>query len=282
MPVINRRGVTLIELLIAMVMAAILGSLVLTATGSVTAVLRGRVERVGAEVAARAIWGAIRFDWSSLGSDSVSGLDLGALSASAAVYRADRGLVSVCRVVPDTIVLAIQRLGRWAARRPVPGRDSLLLYAAGDSTGRIDAWIPLPLLAGPFVTSCPSGEPGDWFVTQLDSATLARRRLRSPAVGRVVETIQARSYGAGGLWQFGLEGLSAGASIQPVASNLAGSTGLSIVGWGCDGLAAPLASLCGVDVGIRTTTKRDLGLGAGHAVAAVDSLLVAVRFENRP
>lgn len=282
MPVTGRRGVTLIELLVAMVMAAILGSLVLTATATVTGVLRGRVERVGAEVAARAIWGVIRFDWSAFGSDSVSGPDLGGLSATTADYRAARGLVAVCRLVPDTIVLATQRLGRWAGRRPVPGRDSLLLYAAGDSAASIDAWIPIPLLAGPVPTGCPSGEPGDRFVTQIDSQTIARRRLGSQALGRVVEFMQARSYGAGTLWQFGLEGLSAGASVQPVASNLAGPSGLSIVGWGCDGLAGPLALLCGADVAIRVITKRDLGLGAGHAGVAVDSLGVAVRFENRP
>ena len=282
MSLTDRRGVTLVELLIAMVVSAILGSLMLSATATITSVLRGRVERVGAEVAARAIWGAIRFDWASLGSDSLAGPDLGSLAATVVDYRADRGLVSVCRLAPDTVVVASGRLGQWVARVPVAGRDSLLLYAAGDSSAQIDAWVPIPLVAGPFVAGCPSGQPGDLFVTQLDSATIARRRLRGPAVARVVETMRARLYGASGLWQFGFEGLSAGASVQPVASNLAGPAGLAIVGWGCDGLPAPLASLCGVDVGVRTTTKRDLGLGAGHGVAAVDSLIVAVRFENRP
>ena len=158
MSVTGRRGVTLVELLVAMVVSAILGSLMLTATATITTVLRGRVERVGAEVAARAIWGAIRFDWASLGSDSLAGPDLGSLAATRVDYRADRGLVSVCRLAPDTVVLASGRLGRWAARRPGPGRDSLLLYAAGDSSVRIDAWVPIPLLAGPFgAAASPNG-----------------------------------------------------------------------------------------------------------------------------
>ena len=55
MSLTDRRGVTLVELLIAMVVSAILGSLMLSATATITSVLRGRVERVGAEVAARAI-----------------------------------------------------------------------------------------------------------------------------------------------------------------------------------------------------------------------------------
>ena len=70
--------------------------------------------------------------------------------------------------------------------------------------------------------------------------------------------------------------------MQPVASNLAGATGLAIVGWGCDGLPGALGSLCGVEVTLRTTTKRDLGLGAGRAFVVPDSQQFAIRFENRP
>lgn len=282
MPVAGRRGVTLLELIVAMVVAAILGSLVLGATATVTAVLRNRVERVGAVVAARAVWGVIRSDWAALGSDSVAGPDLGAQTAGAVTYRADRGLVAVCRLVPDTVDISTTRLTRWAPRRPVAGRDSLLLYAAGDSAAGIDAWVPVPLLAGPYVGTCPSGAPADRFTTSLDSGTLARRRLRSPALARLVETVGARIYGAGSLWQFGIEGFSAGASIQPVASNLAGAAGLQITGWDCGGLAGPLTSLCGVDVALRVMTKRDLGLGAGRGANGFDSLSLSVRFENRP
>ena len=278
----TRRGVTLIELLIAMTMAAILGSLVVSSTATVTAVLRGQVERVGAVVASRSIWGVMRFEWATLGSDSVAGPDVVALAPTAIDYRADRGLMAICRLVPDTVVIAPGRLWRWVARRPVVGRDSLLIYAAGDSAGAVDGWIPIPLIAGPVVAGCPSGEPGERFLTALDSATIARWRLRSPGVARLVEVLRARSYGGGGLWQFGVEGLSAGASVQPVASNLSGPDGLTLMGWGCDGLPGPLGSLCGVDAIVRTTTKRDLGLGGGRAAAVRDSHLVAVRFENRP
>ncbi len=282
MSVTGRRGVTLIELLIAMTTAAILGSLVVTSTASVTAVLRGRVEAVGAMVASRTIWGVIRLEWASLGSDSVAGPDLVALAPAVFDYRADRGLVSICRLAPDTVIIASGRLGRWVARRPAAGRDSLLIYAPGDSAGPIDAWVPMPLIAGPMAAACPAGEPGDRFVTTLPAATISRWRLRSPSVGRLTEIVRARSYGGGSLWQFGLEGLSAGALVQPVASNLAGASGLAMVGWGCDGLPGALASLCGVEVTVRTTTKRDLGLGAGRAAAALDSQQLVIRFENRP
>ncbi len=278
----GRRGVTLIELLIAMTMAAILGSLVLTSTASVTAVLRSRVERVGSTGASRSIWGVLRAEWASLGADSAAGPDLVALGPSAVDYRADRGLVQICRLSPDSVVLTPGRLSRWVPRRPVAGRDSLLVYAAGDSAGAIDAWVPIPLIAGPAAVSCPLGEPGHQFVTALDTTAIARWRLGTGAVARVFEVVRARSYGGGTLWQFGLEGLSAGAIVQPVASHLAGPAGLTVVGWGCDGMPAPLARVCGVDVTLRATTKRDLGLGAGRASVVLDSQLIAVRFENRP
>ncbi len=282
MPVTDRRGVTLLELIVAMAVAAILGSLLLSAMTTVTATLRNRVERVGALVAARAVWGVIRSDWAALGSDSVAGPDLGAQTAGALTYRADRGLVAVCHLAPDTLVIAATRLTRWAPRRPVAGRDSLLIYAAGDSAAGLDAWVPVPLLAGPSAGTCPSGAPAERFTTSLDSGALARWRLRGPALARLVETVEARIYGAGTLWQFGIEGLSAGASIQPVASNLAGAAGLQITGWDCFGLAGPLTSLCGADVDLRVMTKRDLGLGAGRGGVGFDSLSLSVRFENRP
>ncbi len=278
---IGRRGFSLIEVVIALVAASVIASLAAVATARIQTAGRARGERSGVVGSLRITIGAVTAEIQSLGQDSIAGADHQLVSSSSLTYRAHRGLVVACRIVVDTVVLALDRAPAFRSRLPVNGRDSILLYIPGDSTGSIDAWLPVPLLGVPLAAPCPGGWPGSAYPTQLAAATMARYRIAGSGIGRLFETVNARLYSSVTGPQFGLEELSAGAVIQPIAGPLSPVTGLDLVPWDRGG-GPPLTPLnvAGFDLGVRAVSARDLAVGPGLVSPTGDSALVAVALRN--
>ncbi len=274
------KGVTLLEMMVALVVGGVVLTLAFGASVDLVHYARGRGERAGEQATLRTIVAASTRELEPLGADSIGGIDVGALTAGSVAYRAHRGLYVACRIAPDTIVLAPGRTIRWSSRLPAAVRDSVLIYAGGDSTAAIDAWYPAPLVAGPNATSCPSGEPGLSYHTVLDSTTIARHKLTSETLIRVFESAILRLYGATGSWQFGFEGLSAGATIQPVAGPLQ-PTGVDFAGWTAIGAPSTTPSaVAGFDLVVRAATHRELAVGGWSVATAVDSAATSLRLRN--
>lgn len=277
----TRRGFTLLEMLVALVVAAVVLVAALRAETSLAAAVRGRAERAGAASHLRAAVGLLRFELASLGIDPRAGSDLAVVAPGRVVFRAHRGLVPVCGLGPDSIILA-GRLAPWKPRIPVPVRDSILLLAPGDSAGA-EAWLPAPLLAGPTPGLCPGGLGGQVYRIALDSAAAALAAARPETVGRVFETIAVEGYGSAATWHFGQEGLSAGATLQPIAGPLAGPAGFEVAGWDRTGAPAAVpAAIAGLDVVFRVRSARELAVGPGRPAAAADSVRAVIRLGNRP
>ena len=138
-------------------------------------------------------------------------------------------------------------------------------------TVAVDAWLPLPFQSGPFVGSCPGGAAAWRLVSVLDSVTARQRRLVVPSVLRTFEVVGYRVYGTGGTWQLGQEGLSAGATIQPVAGPLSlGSVDFA----GFDRAMTPASAASVVAVRIRVTgfSHREAAVGPGNVTGVADSL----------
>lgn len=278
---IDRRGFSLIEVMISLVTAALLGSLVAGAIGHLQIVGRSRGERSGLAGSLRATIGALQAEIQSLGNDSIAGVDHRSSGSSSLTYRAHRGLVVVCRVAVDTIVLALNRLPAFRSRVPSPLRDSLLLYLPGDTTTSIDAWLPLSLLTGPFAVTCPGGGVGSLYPTRLAAVDLSRFLISGATVGRIFETVNARLYSSASGPQFGLEEVSAGATIQPVAGPLEPTDGLEFLGWNRTG-GPPTTpfDVAGFELTVRAIAARELAVGPGLIAPASDSALGAVLLRN--
>lgn len=274
----GRRGFSLIEVMIALVAAGVIGSLAAVVTGRLQIAGRSRGERSGVVGSMRAVVGVLESELQPLGSDSIAGADHQSAGTASLTFRAHRGLVVGCRIAVDTVVLALDRLSAFRSRLPVSGRDSLLLYIQGDSSGSIDAWLPIPVVGGPVASTCPGGWPGWLFHTQLAAADLARYRIPTWALGRVFEIVNARLYSSPTGPQFGLEEISAGAVIQPVAGPL---RGLDFIGWDRTGGSPTTPILvAGFDLAVRALSARDLAVGPGFAGGASDSVLSAVLLRN--
>lgn len=278
---VSRHGFSLVELVVALALASVIGTLALRLAAQALDLERAVGERAGLAASLRAGVSYLERELEALGTDPIAGSDLDSLAAGL-VYRAQRGLRVVCRVAVDTVVVHADTGLDWSARQPAAGRDSLLLYVAGDSTVPADGWEPLPI-TGTFVTSCPGGSPALGLVTGLDSLLIAQRRLGATTVTRVFETVAVRAYAGAAGWQLGQQSLSGGGTIQPLVGGL-GANGLTIAGRDPAGVPVaigPGASL--VQLSLRGVTHRQLATGMGpRSPGVIDSVVTAVPLRNRP
>ncbi|MBA3318498.1 MAG: hypothetical protein H0T50_10465 [Gemmatimonadales bacterium] len=234
-----RRGFTLVELALAMVLALLVGGVIhrllfqgqrLARTQAERMALHDNV-RVAAQVVAGEL-GGIGYDEITaeasvaLGYPAAIRSDLLSLEPGAVVYLAGRGGGHVCGVVPGPAPEIVVLESSWESPRAPRDTDSLVVFAESDpATGADDAWIHLGVVsASP--RSCPGGGAGlavrVALPAPLNPAALARITPGAPV--RLAEVMQMRYYQSGGKSWFGMRSVSTGEAITPVAGPLADSS----------------------------------------------------------
>lgn len=206
----NRRGLALVELVVALALAALLAGLAATTIARAGGLLRDRAERAAAEQTLRT--GAVALEGllapAHAGAGELQGIGPGGLIA-----RAIRGSSVLCDA-PGGALVVRRGAGWWSAvRDPVAGRDSL-------EVGRLDVpgWISLALDAGPVPARCPDGSPALSFPLALDPAATAPLGAGSPL--RFYEPVELRSYASAGAEWLGARLVATGETIQPLAGPL--------------------------------------------------------------
>ena len=275
-------GFSLVELLVAIVIGAGMAIAAVNTRFFLENRLRSRLERAGAAGTLRTASTLIREELEAMGSDRLSGPDLIALTGTGLTYRAHRGAGAICRIAPDSVLIEPARLGRWRVRDPIPGRDSLMVYRPpGPSLP--EGWVPAALLAGPAAAVCPDGSRADLYLVSLDSLAIAAASLPLASIGRWFETAALTGYAGSVGWQLGYTGVSASATIQPVAGPLVGSAGFRPAAMDRLGFpAGTLGATAEIEVGLVALARRDLAPGAGRSAPAADSLRITVRLVNQP
>jgi len=273
----SRRGVSLFELVLALVIGAGLSTLLLKTFLGVAARLRDRSERMGLAQSLRTASEALRSGLEDLGADSSAGTDLVGVGSDWIRYRATRLVGIVCDTAASRLAVRVSGGIGSARRLPQPGRDSALVLEP-DSAHR---WLPAEVLAAPNPASCPSGGAALTLTLSLDSAQRALVGMGS--VVRIFETIEARRYSSGGAGWLGLQSISAGETVQPLAGPLAPANGLVVFP---ETAAGALAGMPGgveaVRLGIEGITRRDFGVGIARiATIARDSMPAYVFLRNR-
>src|SRR5437867_9455394 len=204
MPLRAPAGFTLVELMAALVLSGLTAVMAFALLGAVGAGSRTRAERAGLQANLRAGAALVAEELRQSGADSIGGSDLVTIGPAGTVFRALRAFGVTCRIAVDTLDVRADSSTYAALRSPVPGRDSLLLYAGGDSLLPLDGWQPLPLLAPPRSAVCPDGTPAYRWLTRLDSLTLVVRRFTQSEPVRTFEVAVIRLYPRGGVWALGL------------------------------------------------------------------------------
>ncbi len=212
---LTRHGFTLVEAVVAAVLTVFVGALLVSLLlrgQAVIAFERGRME-VQRTLRSGALFAS--YEWSGLTPGSG---DLMALGRSRLQYRGFRGLAASCTWRTDAIIVRYDL--RYGVRAWVAGRDSLLVYAVGDSVaGTSPRWEPLPL-TGVAAGVCPDGSPGLTLQTIIDPARLPLREVVPGTPVRLFESMESRLYKSQGDWWLGLRSLTGGGSIQPALGPL--------------------------------------------------------------
>lgn len=273
----NRRGVGLAELIIALTLSVVMALLAWSILAVSATRLRERSERMGLSHALRVSAGAFRAAVEPLGSDSSGAADLASFGVDGLTARVIRAEGTVCAVLPQGVVVRNGE-GWWTAlRAPVAGRDSLLIGSLTNSP----RWIALALAGNPAASICPDGSAAMLLPVVFGGSEAADIGSGSPI--RVFEQVEIQRYSAGGGSWVGVRLLATGAAIQPLAGPFA-PAGVALSVRRADGsIAAGVADAAMAVVGLTGLTERAAGVGVARGgTPRADSVEISIALRNVP
>ena len=273
----SRRGMSLLELVVALTLTGIVALLVWSILQSAAGRLRDRSERFGMEHSLRVASGAARSLLESLGTDSAAGPDLALPAPDGFVARAVRANGVLCDAGPSSLLVR-SGPGWWVELRgPVAGRDSV---AVGTVSGP-DRWVVASLAAAPGAGWCPDGTPARLLAMSLAPADLATVGPGSPL--RVFEPIKLLAYSSSGAQWVGMVSMTSGGSIQPLAGPFVG-VGLQFSYFSLAGAPTSLAgAIARADLDITGLTEHAGGVGIARiSLSRTDSLSSSTLLRNAP
>lgn len=210
----SRRGFTLVEAILAVVLLAIVGQSILRLMTVSQRLFRAQSERAALQATVRAGTALLPAELRELGPG-----DIMALAPDQIVYRAMRSAGVACAVAAGR--LSLRRELIYGYRSIAAARDSLLLFVEHDpSTAADDAWEILPVSGPAGAGLCPDGGAAVVVPSTVPAATVGAVALDAPI--RTFEVMQARLYQSGGQYWLGSRSVSGGESqVQPVIGPLA-------------------------------------------------------------
>lgn len=274
---VNRRGLSLLEVLIALSLTGVVALLAWSILQTAAFHLRDRSERIGMEHSLRVASSAARALLESLGHDSTAGPDLALVAPDAFIARAVRGSGVLCGASPGSLLVRTGPDWWTELRAPRAGRDSLMV---GTISGP-ERWATAALDAAPQSGSCPDGAPALKLPAGLAPPDLAVIGVGSPV--RVFEPMELRAYSSGGAEWLGMRGMSSAGSIQPLAGPFSGP-GVKFSYYSRAGVAVTVpGAVARAGIEITGLTERAGGVGVARVVQArTDSASAAVLLRNAP
>ena len=281
MPHLTRRGFTLVELLIALVLIGIVTAglyRVLVNNQRIYSAQTQRIEMLQNIRAAAAILPA------ELRELSASEGDIGAMSATSIQIRGMRQVAILC----ETPVLGVRNPVLRIRQAPIYGlrafdasRDSILVYYEGDDAIRTDDGWVLGRITSIAAGVCPDTRPA-WVLTTALSfgagQSAVTGNIRGGAPARGFEPVRYSLYTSGGRPYIGLE--EGTAAIQPVVGPLT-TNGLSLAYFDSTGAGtATPARVAMIRMTLRAETQQAFRQPNGAIARAVDSVTTWVALRN--
>jgi prepilin-type N-terminal cleavage/methylation domain-containing protein len=258
MTMTTRRGFTLVELLVGLILLLAVGAVTYQLLVNTQRVSRSQSQRIGMQDNGRSGSFIIASELRELGYDQITATsllaitakipanlltvgtnsDLRAIGPDSITYRAPRGLGYTCNLTvtagttADAVVINKDLDARkWQAYRSLTTTDSLMLFLENDpKTAADDMWLTVGLTAAQSAQNCPNGDPGIRFRIQIPAALniTATDLLNQAPLGnpvRAFELMQMRSYASNGQVWLGMRArpLTAGTTIEPVLGPLSGA-----------------------------------------------------------
>ena len=283
----RRRGFTLIELIIALVLMTLVGGVVYKLLNSTQRVSTAQAERMVLQSSVRTGVLVVPAELRELATNAGGATDLVHIATDSITYRAARGVGFTCAVTSTQVkILNTSVLPFNALRAIAPGRDSLLLYVESDpSTAADDIWVRLPVSS---VAASTCGSNAAIAVTTPNFLGLLPGGLLSNVViggpVRTEEVMRLKSYTSGGEQWVGVASLSGGDAVQPILGPIT-ANGFSLAYFTGDGTATTTASAVRqIQLTLIGVTERAVAQGgnSGANVLLQDTLVTRVMLRNAP
>jgi hypothetical protein len=257
----GRRGFTLAETILSMVLLLMVSASVYRLLLSTVRLTRSQAEHIALQSnvrgAALVVGNELR-ELSTAAGGSGSANDLLSLAPHAVSYRAMRGFGYTCQDLGPGL-LRINRRAFFAYRDPQPGRDSALLYLSGLPTALDSGWVAAGITAVSASGTCGGGDPAISLTMSTSSSAVP---AGTPV--RIYEPMELAAYQSDGQWWLGLRSLSSGEAIQPIFGPLAESEGFRLAY--SDGSQLPTvtpSAVKSITVSIRGSGTNEGNLPAG-------------------
>jgi prepilin-type N-terminal cleavage/methylation domain-containing protein len=285
---LDRRGFTLVELLVAILIFGIVSTAIYSLLTRTQRLSRTQAERSIMQANVRTGLALVTSELRELNARG-SLTDIIAMSATAIQYRGMRGLGFICEVTASSVKLPRPA---WSGyREPLAGRDLVMLFVENNPDLATDDGWTQRVIDGVGASTCTWATGTVQAVeltlaTDLSTDTLAMMTLGSPA--RTFENMEIGVVTADGEDWLGARSISGGeGTLQPVLGPLA-PNGVNFTYW-------PGVAEVGVETGtasaVRTIQLRLIGrtenivaAGAGTTAwqRAVDTLITDIRLRNAP
>jgi prepilin-type N-terminal cleavage/methylation domain-containing protein len=257
----RRRGFTLIELMVGLVLLLAVGGVTYQLLVNTQRVTRSQGQRIGMQDNGRSGALILQSELREVGYDQMTvaarsailtkyplavltvgvNSDIRAMGPDSITYRAMRGLGYTCQFLSGTGDIVVYNRAAnvndplsWQGFRQPVATDSLLVYVENDpSTASDDVWLTTGIGA-PTAQNCPDGTTGFKLHLTMPVAlglsvadVLGIMKVGGPV--RNFELMQVRSYTANGKTWLGMRArpTTNGTSLDPVIGPLAGTAGLA-------------------------------------------------------
>ena len=279
----HRRGFTLVEILVSLVVMLIVSGAIYQLLNSSQRLSRSQAERVslqsnvrsGALIVPTELRELATFVGGNADQNDVLNIPAGGTDIT---YQAMRGIGFVCQLPTATEI----RIARYSGYRdPQATRDGLYVFIDGtDATSTDDVWLQLAV-TGASASTC--GATPAIALTVSPSNTVLQTLPNGTPV-RVYEKMQLQLYtDAGGKSWLGARSVNTGEAIQPVLGPLT-SNGLALEYLDASGsITTDPKAIKSIRVTIRGVTDRNINLGSGSSgtlTSVQDSLVTQVVLRN--
>jgi prepilin-type N-terminal cleavage/methylation domain-containing protein len=283
--VANRRGFTLAEIMIAMVIMLIVMGAVYRLLVSTQRLSRAQAEQVSLQsnvrIGSLVVLNDLR-ELSTVSAGTADQNDILSIAPDAITYRAMRGIGFICQG-PTSTQIRVSRDGFSGYRDPQATRDGVYVFLEGNpDTGLDDSWLPVAVTAVSTAAPCPNG--AGITLSTPNTAALTGLTVGTPV--RFYEVMELKLHQADGKSWLGARSISAGEAIQPVLGPLVDGNGLQFEYLNAAGAATmDRSAIKSIRVTIRGISDGVIHAGVGGSPTHVQEELVtqvALRNAFRP
>ncbi len=287
---LTRRGFTLVELLVALVLLGLVSAAIYRVLVNNQRIYQAQTQRIDLQQNIRAAVTLLPSELREL--DAADG-DIVAMTATSLTVRGTRQMAFICAVpvvgVPvggvAPVTMTIRADPFYNVRDFATATDSIFVYYEGDEgTIADDGWVRGRITAIANL-NCPDGAAGRQLATALffgANQIAATGRIQNGSPVRGYEPVTYSVYqAADGRWYLGYQSLSGGGVRQPLIGPLLDANGVTFDYFGVDGaVTAVPAQVAQIRITLRAQTAAPIRTADGPQRYVTDSIVTTVSLRN--